>query len=368
MTTAETEVAGPPEEELEKIFTAAGVIREKQASFRLLDADNSVWHGMEGDGVHVLTVDGQVGVLDTNAATFVPDDWTEISQRLAARLAETVGARQLPLGDDGATAAVDWATCEIAEDVDQGIRIWADSVPGDDGARYELTLIVTPEGAAHVEEFELVGPGAGAAGAEAPDEGAEADFAEHATAEDITDDTAAEEATEDWQVTGESLGEYYGDTAFEFDGRGYVLDWTTWNPDYADGESHGSWMAGSRADDGAVCDLYVWYQSSTGVTISEVSDRHHVYFDTTIVPMLRDYWTNHPTALTNENEDKHYDLSGWVNDESGHVLEYLSYADPYYYATVVAKTAEDEPQTVRCTLHVQEDDPAKARVTAEESA
>ncbi len=453
-----TEVTGfdqLSDEDLEALSTASTQIWENQPTFRLLDPQQAEWHALEGPGRHLLTVaPGVLGTLDVAANQFLPEDPEQLRELLVTALAARY-PDGVVVGE--ATRLLSWPTLVITAEDGGRLDLTLESVPDDEGALHELdlTLDVELEVIGVVERL-LAGPPEPDPVVEDEDEGAsEADAGDAEPAAEIngdylgsyyadsefafdgrgfvidwttweTDQTTGEglvgapvEATSDGErfrlyawfdpavgiqvveatplasegdadsaseddsvgdgpahgITASYLGDYYGDSPIVFDGRSFVVDWTSWDPDQVTDDGLVGSKATGTGDDGEY-ELYIWFGPDTGAQIvdataldsgeeepaEEIDPQSH--FDTVLADELRNRWSANNNTLVGSSRD--YDVSGCVNGESDSPLDFVSHDGTAFFATVVASTQDDEPQRVRCHLRVQDAD--NVTVESEENA
>jgi hypothetical protein len=396
-------------EELELLQEAIRTGFAQQPTLHLLDVEQAEWFSLDGT-LHEISFDSVHGHFDTATARFVPDDPEDLRQLLAQKLLEVHGDAPLDAGGqpvtlswetvqitgedngliaatatsttgeqvmlsvdldwqvtvdpvapaaqidgaylgsyygdtefpfDGRTFVIDWATWETDQTTDEGL-VGAPVEATGDGARFALYAWFDPAVGIQVVRADPLGDAAAADpdAADAPDHG----------------------------ITATYLGDYYGDAALPFDGRAFVVDWTTWDPDQVTDDG----MVGSRAtgtdEDGRQHDLYVWFAAATGAQIAEATAAAEddasaeddgigdpqAYFAEVLTEELRQRWKGNGNKLSGSSAD--YDVSAWVNGDYGGELEYVSHDGTAFHATVTAATIEDEPRQVLCHLRIQDAD------------
>ena len=484
MTSVE-EVTAPselPQEELEALVEATQRAHAEHPVFRLLDPENATWHQLDGPGLHVMTLMGIHGVFDVPNATFTADDPELVRAIVVEQLGALVG--DTPVVGGARPRSVDWTTLQLGGEADGVLSATATTIadPDDNDAVHQLDLAIDLELQPSVLAEELIsgGPGPDSEGSADGTDGAAADHGGSAApaagssggfvggggiagpylgayygdtefpfdgkgfvidwttwATDQTTDEglvgspveatsdgasyqlyvwfdpkvgiqivratgtgsgdAPDEAAPSHGITAAYLGDYYGDSPLPFDGRGFVVDWTTWDPDQVTDEG----MVGSRAtatDDGRAHDVYVWFDRAHGARIAEATatgdtdeaaaagaaaagadtavgadadktDKTddtdpRAHFDDVLTQQLRERWAGNGNKLVDSG--KEYDVSAWVNGEYGGELEFVSHDGAVYFATVTAGidgagTTDadgdgDEPRQVRCHLRIQDAD------------
>src|SRR2546423_955539 len=171
-------------EDVELLETALAKCAQQQPTIRLLDPSaDMVWYGMDGDR-HFMSLGGHDVLFDPGLALYTPVDPEPIRLLLMEKLKETHGSGRF-----------DWTTVRILSEGDGQIEATVSALSGtpDVPLRIDLAWQIT---AAEPE-------------AKQPDGAAAASS----------------------QYTGEYLGQYYGSTVFSFEGKGFTLDWSTWDPD-----------------------------------------------------------------------------------------------------------------------------------------
>ncbi len=446
MTAPDTEQdAGLSEEDRAALVEALARCAQTQPTAHLLDLDGDVdWFGIDG-GRHFMQLGGIDVLFDAAEARFAPLDPEPLRLLLAQRLREAHGEAAFDLGN-GSTAGLDWEQITIEGETDQLIVASAPTVPAGGGeavrasvrvdTQWQVTVEPLPAPAAEGGE----GPqAAGPAGEDAAGGGAETAAEKEGAVVDgaylggyygdsefpfegrdfvldwstwDTDQTTEEglvgssvEATTGGRahrlyvwfdpavgiqivqaeptgpepagaaadgapdepahgITAAYLGEYYGADPVEFEGRAFVVDWTSWDPDQVTDEGLVGSAATGTGDDGREYRLYAWFDPSVGVLIAQAEPvdgdegggeeapdpREH--FERVLLEDLRRTWAGNGNRLV-DGFGKEYDVRAWIEGSSEHEPELLEVDGEQFVVVMRMATTEDEPREVRCTLRIR---------------
>lgn len=404
-TTLEEQISA---DELELLQESIRTGFAQQPTLHLLDVEQAEWFSLDGT-LHEISFDSVHGHFDTATARFVPDNPDDLRLLLVQKLLEVHG--EAPLDAGGQQVTLSWETIQITAEDGGVIDATASTTAGEPVTlRIDLEWQVTVDPVAPAAEingdylggyygeteFPFDGRGfvidwatwqtdqttdEGLVGAPVEATGDGARFQLYAWFDPAVgiqivratalatvgaDDSAdaadsADSGAPAHGITAGYLGDYYGETPLPFDGRAFVVDWTTWDPDQVTDEG----MVGSRTtgtdEDGRPHELYVWFDATTGAQIAEATAGvaaeqldPRTHFADVLTAELRERWAGNGNKLVGSSGD--YDVSAWVNGDYGGELEYVSHDGTAYLATVTAATIEDEPRQVRCHLRVQDAD------------
>ncbi|WP_156756328.1 hypothetical protein [Actinokineospora pegani] len=224
-----------------------------QPTVHLLDQSDDInWYGLEG-AQHFMSIGGHDVLIDPVQGTYSALDPEPIRLRLVEVLTENHGETAFDMA--GVPRAVDWPSLRITSEGDGVVNVVAATLPDAAGVVGEADLTVDMAWGVTVA----------AVRADAPAE-ADAEAVEPETAEPEAE--APEPRAAD-AIDGAYLGSLYGGREYEFEGRQFLPDWSTWNTDQSTPEG----MVGSRVRataDGWTWNLYAWYGPGPEVGVQVV--------------------------------------------------------------------------------------------------
>jgi hypothetical protein len=375
MTSTEEAVADAAAIPQDLAEAATRALAEQPTFATLLDPGNTVWGGEDGPGRHVVIVAPDVaGVLDAGAGRFIPDDPEQVRLLLADRMAATVGGT--PVAGGARDRVIDWTTLQLTDEAGGLLTATANTVAdvGEGDAVHAVRLSIDLALQPTVATEELV---SGGAFEEALDQAIEVREAQAAEAEaaleaavaeaaaEVATDAAAPAAEEPGEEPAEPapavdaayLGGYYGESAFPFDGKAFVFDWTSWTHDQTTPDGTVGFTARATATDGSAHDTYAWFDPSAGISIvraealagaggaaagepASANVDPRAEFETVLTEQLRDRWRSVGNRLEELN-GKTYDVHGWVDGEPGCELVHQSFDGENHLAELGAHTADD---------------------------
>jgi hypothetical protein len=248
----------------------------EQPTMRLLNVEDAQWLASEGGGRHLFSIDGHEGILDAALGRFIPNDPGPILELWRTRLAADHAADTFEIG--GEPRAIDWSTVEIADEVESFLQVVATTVTDEDGTAFRLPLRVPLEGDIEADTGAAVRVSGTDTAAEEIAEATDGEPADttgeapDANEDPLVEATGEDADADDSYIDKDYLAQYYSNVEFPFDGREYIIDWSTWDRDQVTPDGLVGAQAKASTAAGGLYDIYVWFNPTEGPQIVRATE------------------------------------------------------------------------------------------------